>query len=867
MKRPLPLEAPDLRDPLEFSPGAQLWVRERAAASAEEVDVTPLITGLVAAEEGVSVAELAIDIKDLESSFDGKTLIFAARVVPEPVAQNLEQTTWNLWLLDMESLQPEYLIPSRIKRNEGVETGGGHDIAPYFLGDDRIVFSSTRQVASQARQLNEGRAQIFAALDEDLQDPAAVLHVYDPLLRDREFQQISFNLSHDLDPVVLASGEVVFSRWNNSTGDHVSLFRIAPDGSRLSPLYGFHSQYSGSAGSRVEFTQPREMDDGALLSLIKPFASVTLGGNIVVIDAENYTDAEQPAWNKSGVVGPGQSALTDTSVRTDGELSAGGQFGFVYPLRDGTGRLLVTWSQCRVVSVDERIVPCTLEPDNSDSAAPLYGAWVYDPAENTQAPVILAEEGYLVSEIVALEARAYPKLLPAATDFNAELALAKQGQLLIDSVYDVDGVDESPLGIPNHSLPGTVAYRERPARFLRIVLPVPIPDDEVIDIPSYAAGLAGAGNFREIAGYVPVEPDGSVSVVLAANQAFSFSVLDAMGRRLGSSHRHWLQLGAGEVLHCTGCHRESEGLAHGRLDAQPLSANAGAVELADGGYGFPATDISTLFAFEPGNSMAQTWDYQRPLSNPAEAGRRLALTVSYSDEWTGPGLLGDPDIDDRAYDPAWTDIPDGRALVVDNLDPTQPSRIVINYIDHIQPIWERQRASVSKSEGLVADSCTGCHNGQVDVVAAGQLDLTEVPSDLDPDHMRSYRELLSADAEQWLDAAGNVGDRTRLCTEIDEDGNVLTLSSTVSLRSPMRAGSAAGSGAFFACFEGGACGPTEAPPLPDNCSEDGGTIVPATRNTVNHIGMLSASELRLISEWLDIGGQYYNNPFDSRLQQ
>jgi len=24
--------------------------------------------------------------------------------------------------------------------------------------------------------------------------------------------------------------------------------------------------------------------------------------------------------------------------------------------------------------------------------------------------------------------------------------------------------------------------------------------------------------------------------------------------------------------------------------------------------------------------------------------------------------------------------------------------------------------------------------------------------------------------------------------------------------------------------------------------------------------------LRLLSEWLDIGAQYYNNPFDSRLQ-
>jgi len=30
---------------------------------------------------------------------------------------------------------------------------------------------------------------------------------------------------------------------------------------------------------------------------------------------------------------------------------------------------------------------------------------------------------------------------------------------------------------------------------------------------------------------------------------------------------------------------------------------------------------------------------------------------------------------------------------------------------------------------------------------------------------------------------------------------------------------------------------------------------------VNHVGMLNPAELKLIAEWLDIGGQYYNNPF------
>jgi hypothetical protein len=29
-----------------------------------------------------------------------------------------------------------------------------------------------------------------------------------------------------------------------------------------------------------------------------------------------------------------------------------------------------------------------------------------------------------------------------------------------------------------------------------------------------------------------------------------------------------------------------------------------------------------------------------------------------------------------------------------------------------------------------------------------------------------------------------------------------------------------------------------------------------------HDGRLSGAELKLVSEWIDIGGQYYNNPFD-----
>jgi Hydrazine synthase alpha subunit middle domain len=882
IRRPLPRQPTDLRDPLQFNGGAQLLVRDRSQASADEIDVTGQIAAIVAAEEGVEPEDVVIDIKGLESAYDGSRLVFAARAVPQPVDANLANTTWNLWTFDLKTMQAQYLIPSRIKRNEGVETGGGHDLAPHFLTDDRIVFSSTRQVASQARQLNEGRSQIFAAMDEDGDDPAAVLHIYDPQRRSEEFKQISFNLSHDIDPIVLASGEIVFSRWNNTATDHLSLYRINPSGLALSPLYGFHSQNTGTDGARIEFTQPRELDDGRLVSVARPFASETFGGQIIIIDAAAFAELDQPVWANQGSAGTGHESLTTTEVRTDGLLSRGGQFGFVYPLRDGTGRMLVTWSECRVIdaeadrdvdSIDPELppepgdyLPCTLQPDNSSAAPPLYGAWIYSTTEDTQLPVVLAEEGFLISEIIAAEPRDFPALVPQPLDFNSELALQGKGQLLIDSVYDLDGSDASPLGIANHAQPGTTAYTTRPARFLRVIQPVPLPDREVLEIPRYAFGVSTAFGFREIAGYVPVEPDGSVTANISADRPFTFSVLDANGRRIGPRHNYWLQLAPGEVLHCSGCHSNNDSLPHGRLDTQPLSSNPGARALASGATGFPGTDSEALFATESGQSMAAAWDFHQPLDNPVAAVRELSLSPQYVDEWSGPGITADADILDRDYDPAWTDIPPERAIVVNNLDPGQPGRIVINYIDHIQPIWERVRTPVADGDGNLFDNCLGCHGSQGDtVVPAGQLDLGMEPSDLDPDHYRSYRELLDTDARQWLDNAGVLADRQRVCTEIDADGNTLTTTETLPIGARMRAGSANSSGGFFDCFAGGECGIAEAPPLPDNCTEDGGTIIPVTSNTVDHTGMLSASELRLLSEWLDIGAQYYNNPFDPRL--
>ena len=432
--------------------------------------------------------ELAIDIKGVESSFNGKQLVFAARVVPEPVDANLEDTTWNLWLLDMLTLEPRYVIPSRLKRNDGLEAAGpGHRL--HFLPDDRIVFSSTRQVAEQARQLNEGRAQIFAALTEDGRDPAAVLHIYDPQQRDAEFKQISFNRNHDLDPTVLSTGEIVFSRWNRNNGNHISLYQDdTGSGLGLSPLFGFDSEDSGTEGSAIEYTQPRELDDGRIVTLIKSFSSDTLGGVIAIIDPELCLRGPAHLGQSAGASARRRPGAADRHRGAHRRPEVGRRSVRFRLSAAGRHRpLLKTWSECRCIEVPDPVEGGKKLPEEAGrkrSRAKLPTLILGIPKRYSRraavrclgvrrhrrhaAPGGTGRGRFLHHEMIAAEPRDFPSLIPLPDNFNPELALEHKGQIKIDSVYDFDGVDQLPQGIDQHAEPAS-AGRGRPAwRFLRL---------------------------------------------------------------------------------------------------------------------------------------------------------------------------------------------------------------------------------------------------------------------------------------------------------------------------------------------------------------------------------------------------------------
>ena len=415
-------EQEDLREQITFDFGADLYYKDRASPSAEAVNITGELTQGLAA------------IRDVEIAYDGSALVFAMRYPFDPNLNEEDLPTWNIWKYTFASGTLERVIKSDLTAEIG------HDIMPKYLPDGRIIFSSTRQTRSQAVLLDEGKPG-FPAMDEDSNEFAFNIHIMND--DGTGVEQVTYNQSHDLDPAPLSNGQIVFSRWDHAgPNNEMNLYRMNPDGSGLELLYGAQSHATGTNGDIVEFSQPRELEDGRIMALIRPFTNTEGGGELVAIDTAQYVENTQPTAPNIGILnGPAQEDATVNDVSTEpGVPSEGGRYASVYPILDGTGRLIVSWSQCRLLEQlpddgdpltdDTAVRPCTAErlanlfvqpdPDNPVTpdvgtytiAPPLYGIWMYDPRDDTQLPIVPGEEGFVFTEVVAADPKVAPPAIP-----------------------------------------------------------------------------------------------------------------------------------------------------------------------------------------------------------------------------------------------------------------------------------------------------------------------------------------------------------------------------------------------------------------------------------------------------------------------
>ena len=721
---------------------------------------------------------------------------------------------------------------------------GEDDVEPTYLPAGRgYVFTSNRQTKSS---VNQALGKSYKARDEYERETVFNLHTMDA--DGGNVTQISFNQSHDRSPSVRQNGDIMFSRWDHVGGrNHFKVFRAKPDGTDMFVLFGAHSRGNS-------YLHPRDMDPkgkyaGFIASDLMPLSGTNEGGGLMFIDAANFSEENTPAT--PGMTGAGISQATAQELDIGRGLSQYGRISTPYPLWDGTDRVLVSFTPCEVsrggaiVSCAtltaaekdrlgmERLTEDVQKDELKDNVRPSYAIYMFDPKAQTFLIVAAPPPGMMNTHPVAIQPRTEPNAtLP--TNVDATLAAQNKGLLEVRSVYDTDGLGrmasgvltaaDAPAGctsqIPTTASadpadtrsqvadlvkmkdPANAAYGCSPARFIRAVRAIPP-----------GAGMTGMRQaigetefeMQQIVGYAPIEPDGSFKLTVPADTPIGLAVVNERGEGL-QTHTNWIQVRPGERRTCDGCHSPRRGGA----------INSGAVVNTT-----PAAIKTTLSsARQSGETMAGT----RTRLDPTML--NLVNDMIFSDYWadtTKSGVTARPSMALKYV---------GNANPADDLDPsmTAPVNGIVNYPAHIAPLWTRNRG---------ANTCTACHSDP------DKLDLSASMSGAG--RLESYQDIMLGDPL--------IGANGLPVTRIEE--GVLVIVRGPALVDTMASeGDALGLARKSRIYE-------IMTGLTLLSSADARAAHPNPPATApDHSKMLNAAEKRVLAEFIDLGGKYFNDPFD-----
>ncbi len=827
-------------DGTPFAPGGDLLLREAASPSAKEHNLTAHIT------QGVG------DVSDPEASYDGKRIVFALRCPitgtatvdlgagPVPACTG----RWNLWEYDSSTAAIGQGTLRRLTHSTADD-----DVDPAYLPEDRgLVFSSNRQSTSR---FGQALGQNYKALDE--YEREEVLNLHTMALNGTRLQQITFNLSHDRNPVVRANGEILFSRWEHvADRNRFAVFRVKPDGTDLFVVYGAHSP--GNSFLHPRETEPSGRFGGFLTSSLVPLSRSQEGGALQFINAAQYSEDTFPATRGLPASG-GQYQPTPRALNADMGFSEWGRITTPFPLWDGTDRILLAWRPCEVTR-NGVLEPCaglsaaekaqlanrnrTLAAAQADTlrddAPAAYAIFMFNPADGTWLSVATPPPGHMLTDPVPMQARREPALVADTPVADFQMLLSRQAMVEVRSVYDTDGLqrmgevmltaadlapgcaqgiatrapadssDPRPLVADVARLrdPADPAYHCAPARFVRVLRAVPP--------PTAGVGMRDAigeteFEMQQIVGYAPVEPDGSVRLRLPANAGIALQVLDAEGRAF-QTHANWMQFRPAERRTCNGCHSPRRGgsLNSGTVTQGPVA--------------------SWLAPWSAAHLNGETMAALRTRLDGARA--NLAADPRFVDDWadtTRPGVRARASVS-LLYS--------GNADAADDLATPVPSNGVIHYPEHIQPLWTRPRGPGG------AHTCTACHNNPA------RLDLRATAGG--SGRLQSYDELLLGDPLR--DAAGQVLTQVVNGVALTRRGPALVQTSSAEANTAGQARKSRLSEILWGqALLASAAARTTFPAPPAGAP--------------NHAQLLNKGEKRLLAEWLDLGGQYFNSPFQA----
>ena len=416
-------------------------------------------------------------ISDPEVSFDGKRILFSMR---PPGASNR-----NIYEINADG--------TGLRQ---VTSGGGHDFDPLYLPDGRVLFTSSRD----------------GEMDEYNHAPAEHLYVCD--MDGGNMERVSYNQSDDFDPILLANGRIMYTRWEHfGTMNRFPLFVTNPDGSGTFHLFGPHSR---------NFFHPTETPDGRILAIESTRIEGDAGPLAILKPEQGPADP---------VIGP-QSDHWDVltaQVNIDGEPWPYGVFK--YPRAIGGNRYVASYSLPAATENDVDYALYTFSLDQTGAGT------VSDPATFTVADMTFLYNDPTTNEYDAqvLAPRAKPPIIPTVVDRSVDY-----GVFLAQDVFNR----------------GTNDGQEVPVRGVD-----PIDSIAVIAARPTLAGEPNdfsANDFekRALIGFAPVQSDGSFRIKVPANTPISFATLDRNGRGFVVKRTHLYVRPGEEFNRCFGCHED-----------------------------------------------------------------------------------------------------------------------------------------------------------------------------------------------------------------------------------------------------------------------------------------------------------------------
>jgi fibro-slime domain-containing protein len=410
----------DLSSPYQFRPGAKLMSRSSLDVNAVDTEV---LTQYFKSSE--------YDVKDLNVSPDGQFLVFAAH---GPLESTTDYT-WNIY---------EYSFLTKTVRRviaDNAIANAGNDTNPTYAFDGSIVFSSDRSAGNPNSPVDNivDPDQAKDCYKVGPNEKPSLLHSMTN--QGENIVQLTYGKNHDTKPTTLKDGRIAFVRWSRSyellqgcptenattpdlfsanypkgldvpaewsleakcalaqatpkgkvlASNHYTILRITADGEELQQLYKTVT-LTGSDDSFLGIDHLVQSENGQLVAVVKHAYNQFLGGNVLELNAPDKATDDKVFGNISPEAVIGKDVDLYPSQR-----SVSGWYSAVWPYRDGSNRLLVSWSQC--AAENNGVSSFCQSNTEKGEVNGQYGIWVVDQKTDSRLPVVRARKNIVYSDL------------------------------------------------------------------------------------------------------------------------------------------------------------------------------------------------------------------------------------------------------------------------------------------------------------------------------------------------------------------------------------------------------------------------------------------------------------------------------------